>query len=155
MFSLKIFFYVHIYMQRFLAMGEVLHMILYFFIVHDKWYICKLNAYQIRQKKKNIFRQFSQFVRFYNRNYEFFNFKIRKMFWFYICYYVVLRTKIRKWIWIKSFYFEKKITLIPKRNYSTIFKQNIRKINIQKFLGFLAFFLPKKRTCQLNAQILW
>ena len=107
------------------------------------------------KKKKNIFRQFLQFVRFYNQNYEFFNFKIRKMFWFYICYYVVLRTKIRKWIWINSFYFEKQITLIPKRNYSCFFEQNIRKINIQKFLGFLAFFLPKKRTCQLNVQILW
>ena len=144
MFSLKIFFYVHIYMQRFLAIGEVLHMIPYFFIVHDKWYICKLNAHQIHKKKKNIFRQFLQFVRFYNQNYEFFNFKIRKIFWFSARYYIVLKPEIRKWIWIKSFYFEKQITLIPKRNYSTIFKQNIRKINIQKFLGFWLFFFQKR-----------
>ena len=47
-------------------------------------------------KKKNIFRQFSQFVRFYNQNYEFFNFKIRKIFWFSAYYYIVLKTEIRK-----------------------------------------------------------
>ena len=48
------------------------------------------------QKKKNIFRRFLQFVRFYNQNYEFFNFKIRKIFYFSACYYIVLKPEIRK-----------------------------------------------------------